>query len=170
MLHLVFADHIKPTLYPNKDTVAKEDGKATVAYLKAFIVADKLMAEYTANRILDHLYEYYQGYTVDFELIGMLSSAGLRESSIYNFLIDELAVELKSVLVDGDAFGADDWDNEDTSNIFEDVTRDDAAEVLKRLAFAGLHDENWEKCDLHIHKLTLKCSDKSQNDSVNVSQ
>ncbi|KAK5318367.1 hypothetical protein LTR70_005510 [Exophiala xenobiotica] len=61
-------------------------------YVQAYIAADKFMAETTANRLLDELFEYHRHNLVCPKVIARLSAAGLENSDPYEVFCYELAI------------------------------------------------------------------------------
>lgn len=165
VLHFVFADYVKPLKGTNKTAVTVEEIAAVEAYLRAYIVADKLMAELTANRLTDRLFEYHIRHATELELLEVLRDADLEESQLFEFLIDTFVDELKSAISEDKPFKSQRAGvTLDENDIFDNVTRDDAIDLLKRLTYrseGGSVADNWRKCDLHTHEITPMCSTKA---------
>lgn len=165
LLHFVLADHVKPLKGSSKIDAGYEDIEEVEEYVRAYIVADKLMAEQTANRIMDRLFNYHLHHDVEPELFGILREADFVESQLWEYLMDTFVGQMRKAIKDGKELNPQrTGDTSDENDLFDDMTKDDAIELLKRLTTRGGEEPgvSWKKCDLHTHEFTPACPGKAK--------
>lgn len=166
LLHFVFADHVKSIQETSKEKTTDEEAEIVKSYVRAFIAADKFMAEGTANRIVDSLFNYHLTTGVDPELIGILSSANLRDTGLYKYLLDDIVMGMINAAKKDEPFREDQWVNENEGYPFIGLGEADAMALLRGLSFSAVGEDTWEKCDLHTHKVTPRCHDEFSDDDA----
>lgn len=156
LLYFVFSDHVEEI---------KSASEANW-YARVFIVADKFMAEKTANLILDRLFEYHLDNDVDLDIIEILVNAGLQATKLYEFLVKQLTGQMKISMAREELFRpSDKYFALQNEGFLEILTRDTMKTILRELLepkskMVGPGD-NYDFCSLHNHQFTKTCNSKS---------
>lgn len=165
LLYFVFANHVR-AVDCEEQGVGRDKEKIVEEYLKAFIVADKFMAERTANRLLDRISCHFRYNNVENDHIDILSSAGLQATKLYNFLINDLASTMKHAIRQGKRFRESDKHfATDSESFLANMASDTLTAVLRSLldpkadlkSSTSKWDSPFEDCSLHTHHFTKRC-------------
>lgn len=163
LLYFVYADHVKHIEYVDGVPLSDEQRGYVKAYVRAFIVADKYSAERTANRILDRLIDYHMSCVANPQTISILSEAGLQNTNLYGFLVDEVAARIRNEVKEETGNSLNQSFATDGSELFKDVSSEDLLAIMKSLMRikreAKYPSDKFKRnpCLLHTHQLTPKC-------------
>lgn len=163
VIYFVYTNHVKKLDRATPTTI--EEMQEVDTYLQAYIAADKFMAETTANRLLDELFEYHRRNLVCPKVIARLSAAGLEKSSLYKVFIEDIAYNLKydhyPEATPGEASRAkiqNDWEGFCAQLEKEDLLKMIIA--FKQAKYSGkepMETAFTNRCMFHKHDLTEKC-------------
>lgn len=93
VLYFVYTNYVSEL--PSYTGDAAKESNAADACLKAYIAADKFMAEDIANSLLNELIRYYEKKTVSPRQIAILSAAGFEGSSLYKLFMRQMVWKIK---------------------------------------------------------------------------
>lgn len=166
LLHFVFSNHVEGIKSASKGFGKEQEKAITKSYVRVFIVADKFMAEKTANLILDRLFEYHLDSDVDPDAIEILVSAGLQTTKLYKFLIKQLAGQMKIAMARKDIFrSSDNYFIPESEGFLAKWTSETMRAIMRELLdpeskMVGSGDKH-DFCSLHTHQFTKTCKPTS---------
>lgn len=177
LLYFVYSEHVKPIEYISGVPLSDKERSRVKAYIRAFIVADKYSAEATANRILDRLVDYHMSCVANPQTITLLSEAGLQNTSLYSFLVDEVAARIRNEIRDETSNSLDQSFATDGSKLFGELSSSDLLAILTALMKikkeSKYPSDKFKRvpCLLHTHLSTPKCvSDEEKEKALNASK
>lgn len=134
----------------HQEFAAEEREMLTARYLRAYVAADKLLAEETQNKLSDIIIQSLAHMRVTNTFLTILSRSGLRETPLYKLMVAELAVEAMcgtSTVVSW----CDDLEKRELSDLVKAlVTCRGSRGFPSAKAVQNL-------CELHKHVITEKC-------------
>lgn len=155
VIHFVYTGRVPALSYSltESGSVLPEYEKRAEHYVKAYVVADKFMSEATANALVDAIVSYMAKLLVPPSFIVILKQAGLCQTPLYTFFLEEAAYTVK-----------DGARNQDNIQWFgSKLDKDGLIELMKAVARVNVNDKRPaiqilnQPCWLHKHELTKQC-------------
>lgn len=166
LLHLVVTGDV-PQIKSQRhspDSATLDQETRVLKYVKTYVLADKLMVEGIANKLVDQVVEYHRNANVLPEALVILREANLEDGRFYDFLVRDLAVDLRCYMKELGKKRFDMWklDAEGIQDEVALISSDDMPAILTAL-LNTMPNPGCQSlgrnlgCSLHTHQLTERC-------------